>query len=75
MATDSTQEEEPTPNLPVVPVRGITHADAWKIYERYNIEFAPPSYAELKLCEVVLALEETVLDFTRAEQSRRTKQG
>ena len=74
MATDPTQEEETPPNLPVVPVRGITNADAWKIYERYNIEFTPPSYAEMKLCEVILALEETVMDFTRAEQSRRNKQ-
>ena len=51
------QPEEVQPNLPLVPVRGITYADAWKIYERYNIEFTPPSYAELKLCEVILALE------------------
>jgi hypothetical protein len=74
MATDPTQEEEPIPNLPVVPVRGVTHADAYSLYQRYNIEFLPPSYAELKLCEVVVALEEMVMDFTRAEQSRRNKQ-
>jgi hypothetical protein len=74
MAIDPTQEEEPTPNLPVVPVRGITDADAWKLYERYNIEFAPPGYVERKLCEIVIALEETVMDFTRAEERRRTKQ-
>jgi hypothetical protein len=74
MATDSTQEEEPTPNLPVVPVRGVTNAQAYQLYERYNIEFLPPGYAELKLCEVIIALEETVMDFTRAEQIRRNKQ-
>jgi len=65
--------EEPAPNLPVVAVRGVTHADAWRLYERYNIEFVPPSAAELKLCEVIIALEETVMDFTRAEQNRRAK--
>jgi hypothetical protein len=59
------QPEEAQLNLPVVPVRGITNADAWKIYERYNIEFTPPGYAEMKLCEVVLALEELVESLVR----------
>jgi hypothetical protein len=60
-------------NLPVVHVRGVTNSDAWKLYERYNIEFSPPGYAEMKLCEVIIALEEMVMDFTRAEERRRSK--
>jgi hypothetical protein len=64
MAHDDTPEEE-APNLPVVPVRGVTNADAWRLYERYNIEFAPPGYAELKLCEVIVALEELVDSLSR----------
>jgi|GEM_PF-4304257 len=75
MASNATQEEEPTPNLPVVAVRGVTHADAWRLYERYNSEFVPPSTAELKLCEVIIALEAMAMNFTRAEQNRRSKQG
>lgn len=54
-----------SPNLPVVAVRGVTSADAMRLYERYNIEFLPPTYAELKLCEVVLALEELVDSLVR----------
>ncbi|MGI4873366.1 MAG: hypothetical protein ACRYFX_19585 [Janthinobacterium lividum] len=65
MATDPTQEEEPIPNLPVVAVRGITTADAMRLYERYNIDFTPPGYVELKLCEVVVALEELVDSLSR----------
>jgi hypothetical protein len=65
--------EEPAPNLPLVAVRGITQADAMRVYERYNLDFTPPGYTELKLCEVIVALEEVVLDFTRAEERRRGK--
>lgn len=65
MATDPFEEEDPTPNLPVVPVRGITNADAMRVYERYHIEFTPPGYVELKLCEVVVALEELVDSLSR----------
>jgi len=64
MAHDDTPEEE-APNLPVVPVRGVTNADAWRLYERYNIEFSPPGYAEMKLCEVIVALEELVDSLSR----------
>jgi hypothetical protein len=67
-------QSEETLNLPVVAVRGITTADAMRVYERYHLDFVPPSYTELKLCEVVIALEEMVLDFTRAEERRRTRQ-
>ena len=69
------QENQPeeAPNLPVVAVRGITTSDAMRVYERYNLDFAPPGYTELKLCEVITALEEMVMDFTRAEERRRTK--
>lgn len=66
-------EQEPTPNLPVVAVRGITSSDAMLTYERYNLDFTPPDYNHLKLCEVIIALEEMVMDFTRAEESRRAK--
>jgi len=44
-----------------------------QVYKRYNLDFAPPSYTELKLGEVGLALEEMVMDFTRGEARRRTK--
>ena len=63
MATDDLQEE--APNLPVVPVRGVTHGDAMRLYERYHIEFTPPGYAEMKLCEVIIALEELVDSLSR----------
>ena len=59
------------PNVPLVAVRGVTDKDAWKLYERYNIEFTPPTGAERKLCEVILALEELVADFVRSEERRR----
>lgn len=72
MEPQDNQPEE-APNLPVVAVRGITTSDAMRVYERYNLDFTPPSYAELKLCEVVMALEEMVMDFTRAEERRRGK--
>jgi hypothetical protein len=67
-----TQERAPTPNLPLVAVRGISGADAMLTYERYNLDFTPPDYNHLKLCEVIIALEEMVMDFTRAEAGRRT---
>ena len=71
LGDDDTPEEEP--NLPLVAVRGITTSVAMRLYERYSLDFAPPSYTELKLCEVIIALEETVEDFMRAEQARRSK--
>lgn len=64
MATEN-QEQEPAPNLPVVPVRGISTSDAMLVYERYNLDFTPPGYNELKLCEVVVALEELVDSLSR----------
>lgn len=64
MAFDDTPEEE-APNLPVVRVRGVTHAEAMRLYERYKIEFTPPGYAELKLCEVIIELEELVDSLSR----------
>jgi hypothetical protein len=73
MEPQDNQKEEEVPNLPLVAVRGITTSDAMRVYERYNLDFAPPGYTELKLCEVVIALEELVLDFTRAEERRRTR--
>jgi hypothetical protein len=72
MEPNENQPEE-APNLPVVAVRGITTSDAMRVYERYNLDFTPPGYTELKLCEVIVALEEMVMDFTRAEERRRTK--
>lgn len=57
--------EEEEPNLPAVAVRGITAADAMRLYERYNLDFTPPSYTELKLCEVVIELEELVETLSR----------
>ena len=56
-------EEEP--NLPVVAVRGITTADVMRLYERYNLDFTPPGYTELKLCELVIELEELVATLSR----------
>lgn len=70
---EETPEEAPEPNLPVVPVRGITTSDAMRLFERYNLDFTPLGYTEQKLCEIIVALEETVMDFTRAEQTRRSK--
>ena len=64
MALDDSPQEE-TPNLPVVPVRGITHGEAMRLYERYHIEFTPPGYSEMKLCEVIVALEELVDSLSR----------
>ena len=46
----SAAEEEPS--LPVVARRGLTTADAMRLYERYNLDFTPPSYTELKPCEI-----------------------
>jgi hypothetical protein len=65
MAFDDVSPEEEAPNLPVVRVRGVTHAEAMRLYERYKIEFTPPGYAELKLCEVVIELEELVESLSR----------
>lgn len=73
MEPQDNHKEEEAPNLPVVAVRGITTSDAMRVYERYNLDFVPPGYTELKLCEVIVALEEMVMDFTRAEERRRTK--
>jgi len=64
MAFDDSPEEE-TPNLPVVRVRGVTHAEAMRLYERYTIEFTPPGYTALKLCEVIIELEELVDSLSR----------
>jgi hypothetical protein len=72
MALDD--DKEPEPNIPMVAVRGITTSDAMRVYERYNLDFTPPGYTELKLCEVIVALEELVMDFTRAEERRRQKE-
>lgn len=54
--------QPPKPNLPLVPVRGTTEYDAMRLFERYNLPFAPPSYTELKLCEIIIQLEEMVED-------------
>ncbi|HEX8656468.1 MAG TPA: hypothetical protein VF690_02990 [Hymenobacter sp.] len=57
-APEETQEE--APNLPLVAVRGVLDSDVWKCFERYSIQFNPPSDAERRLCEVIIALEEAV---------------
>lgn len=54
--------DDGTPNLPVVHVRGVKDADVWRCFERYNIQFNPPTGVENKLCEVIIALEEMVTD-------------
>lgn len=66
------QEQAPAPNLPVVAVRGISSSDAMLTYERYHLDFTPPDYNHLKLCEVIIALEEMVMEFTRAEARHRS---
>ena len=58
--------DDGTPNLPLVAVRGVKDGDVWKCFERYNIQFNPPSDAERRLCEVIIALEEAL------EESERT---
>ena len=63
---DAENSEEEAPNLPLVPVRGVKDTDVWKCFERYNLQFNPPTDAERKLCEVVIALEEAL------EESERT---
>ncbi|WP_310391563.1 hypothetical protein [Hymenobacter sp.] len=64
MAPDENPEE--VPNLPLVAVRGVKDHDVWKAFDRYNIQFNPPTDTERKLCEVILALEEAL------EESERT---
>ena len=54
--------DDGTPNLPLVAVRGVKDGDVWKCFERYNLQFNPPSDAERRLCEVIIALEEMVTD-------------
>lgn len=54
--------DDGTPNLPVVAVRGVQDKDVWRCYERYRIQFTPPTENERKLCEVIVALEELVGD-------------
>jgi hypothetical protein len=61
----SSEEENEESNLPVVAVRGITTANAMRLYERYKLDFTPPSYTELKLCEIVIELEELVETLSR----------
>ena len=63
---DAENPQKEVPNLPLVPVRGVKDADVWRCFERYNIQFNPPSDTERKLCEVVIALEEAL------EESERT---
>ena len=65
MAHSDDDSEAPPPNLPVVPVRGITDGDAMLLYERYHLEFTPPGYTERKLCEVIVALEELIDSLSR----------
>lgn len=54
------QEEEETlkPNLPVVPVRGVSREAFWLLCERYQVSIEPASPRELKLAEVIIELEE-----------------
>ena len=61
---DRNQElyDDGAPNLPVVTVRGVKDQDVWRCFERYNLQFNPPTDAERKLCEVIIALEEMVTD-------------
>ncbi|WP_201980349.1 hypothetical protein [Hymenobacter rubidus] len=55
-------DDDGTPNLPLVTVRGVKDADVWRCFERYNLQFNPPSDTERKLVEVIVALEEMVTD-------------
>lgn len=58
MATKESQAEKP--NLPLVSVRGILDSDMWALYERYNIQYTPPTANERLLAQVIVALEELV---------------
>ncbi len=61
------QEEKPEekPNLPVVPVRGVTREAFWSLCERYQTSIEPASPRELKLAEVIVELEELVDSLSR----------
>ena len=69
---EETREE--APNLPLVPVRGVLDSQVWQCFDRYGIQFNPPSDAERRLCEVIIALEEAVEEgertITRLRQQR-----
>lgn len=77
MADDAENPQEEVPNLPLVHVRGVKDTDVWRCFERYNIQFNPPSDTERKLCEVIVALEELVGDqettITRLRQRPATE--
>jgi hypothetical protein len=66
MADNSEDLPEEVPNLPLVPVRGVKDPDVWKFFDRYNIQFNPPTDTERKIVEVAIALEEAL------EESERT---
>ena len=59
---DADNPEEVVPNLPLVRVRVLLDTDVWRCFERYNLQFNPPTDTERKLCEVIVALEEMVGD-------------
>ena len=61
--------------MPLVRVRGLLDTDVWRCFERYNLQFNPPTDTERKLCEVIVALEELVTDQeTTISQLRRRPQ-
>jgi hypothetical protein len=65
--------QEEAPNQPLVPVRGVKDADMWKFFDRYNIQFNPPSDVERKLVEVAIALEEALVESERTIQILRKR--
>ncbi|WP_022821912.1 hypothetical protein [Hymenobacter norwichensis] len=59
MATSEESAQE-APNLPLVKPAGIDDAEMWKLCERYNIAFTPPTARDIQFAGIIKALEELV---------------